>query len=288
MIKIPNHTVIVPVTPDLILYTKPRKTNEGSRKHLSYVTNVVDVTTITLPWLPIAQNWVEVYTDNIRVVNPRIKGISGGDQFEVYNVKNNHVIFNTPVTGEIKIICDTDPTHYWDSLIISGNNIQGTYVYSSAHYIQIDNWKVTAGSARGRSYNVYFEPGPEFQVGSHVIIKGCEPDVFNGNFQVGSSTLESVSFVSSVLPQVTSIVVRGLISGFGNVTYKQLQGVSLYTEPVIITQPAHGYARLTTDRKAIAYVPNVNFKGIDTFSWSMINQRGQVGTPKCVQINVRD
>ena len=80
----------------------------------------------------------------------------------------------------------------------------------------------------------------------------------------------------------------GTIDGFGNATVKELQGISLYTEPVIITQPQHGYARLSGDRQSIAYVPNVGYKGNDTFSWAMINQHGQISSPKCVQIKISD
>jgi len=287
MIKIPNYSVIVPVTPDLILYMKPRKIIEGNRKHLSHEVDVTNATLIELPWMPTAQNWVEVYKDDVRIVNPRVKSTTGGDLFEVYNIKDNYIIFNTPVTGKIKSICDTEPTHYWNSLIISTDNVQGSYIYSDARYIIIDNWKVRAGFAKGKSYSVYFEPGPEYLVGSYAIIEGCEPDIFNGNVQITRSTAESISYVGNVSVQSTNMIIPGLISGFGNVTYKQLQGVSLYTEPIIITQPVHGYARLTTNRKAIAYVPDVDYVGNDTFSWSMINQHGQIGVPKCVQIIVR-
>jgi hypothetical protein len=80
----------------------------------------------------------------------------------------------------------------------------------------------------------------------------------------------------------------GTITGFGNATVKELQGISLYAEPVIITQPQHGYARLTGDRQGIAYVPDVGYKGNDTFSWALINQHGQIGAPKCAQIRIAD
>ena len=65
------------------------------------------------------------------------------------------------------------------------------------------------------------------------------------------------------------------------------EGIGLYSEPVIITQPYHGYARLTADRKGIAYIPNLNYTGNDAFSWALINQHGQIGEPRCVNISVR-
>lgn len=286
MIKVPNYNVVVPVTPDLVLYTNPRTTAEGDRKHLVHEVEVTDAVLIDLPWIPIAQNWVEIYQDGIRIVNPRIESATGGDLFEIFNVRNNVVIFNKPVTGSLKIICDTTSSHYWGSLIISTDNVQGSYVYADANYVVIENWNITAGTANGTTYNVFFKPGPEYQPGSYVIIENCEPTIFNGNFQINRSTRESVSFTGKV-PTKDTIKIPGLISGFGNVTYKQIKGISLYSEPIIITQPVHGYARLTTDRQAIAYIPDVNYTGNDTFSWSMINQHGQIGTPKCVQIIIR-
>jgi hypothetical protein len=346
MIKLPNYNVVVPVTPDLNLTKRPRITVEGERNHLEYELEVTNVTEINLPWAPIAINWVEVYCNGVRLVNPRIIGISGGDLFEVFNVRNKVITFNTPITGVIKVICDTEPTHFWGSLILNANNVQGFYVYTTVHDFEILKWNITAGTVNGLTFNVFYEPGPEFQENSYVLIEDCVPSVFNGNFKVLHSTPESVTFrgtttleilaedpipitenrvwyntdsklynqskldastgtiivktyttKSSLAAEVTLIesvpsksyiTTPGKISGFGNATVKKLQGISLYAEPIIITQPRHGYARLTTDRQSIAYVPNLNYKGFDTFSWSMINQHGQIGTPKCVQINVRD
>ena len=372
MLKIPNYNVVVPTTPDLTLYMKPRNPlvyygiprspnwvvppqpvpsntpvmlDRGDRNHDIFEITVTDATTIELPWMPTAPNWVEVYNDDVRIVNPRIKGITGGDLFEVFNVTDNLITFNSPVTGNLKVICDSSATHFWGSLILNAKNVQGFYIYTDVHYIDLFDWPITSGTAKGLTYNVFYEAGPEFQANSYVIIKDCTPTEFNGNFKVLQSTPESVTFRKETTIEVLSsdpvsfskervwynsttklykhakfdstgtltidtyntkddlkasvlivesvpvksfITKPGIISGFGNATVKQLQGISLYSEPIIITQPRYGYARLTTDRQSIAYVPNVNYKGFDTFSWSMINQRGQIGTPKCVQINILD
>lgn len=60
----------------------------------------------------------------------------------------------------------------------------------------------------------------------------------------------------------------------------------LYCEPVILVQPRYGYARLTTDRQSIAYVPNRLFRGTDSFSYTLITQLGQVGPAQCAFIVV--
>lgn len=229
----------------------------------------------------------EIYNETIVRYN---KPFNDRQLNEIFNIQNNVITFETPITGTLKIICDTQPTHYWNSLIINGKNVQGFYNYTNVKNFNVLDWKITAGTVNGLTFNVFYEPGPTFQSNSYVIIKDCTPTSFNGNFKVLNSTPEMVAFRGNVLvgdvPSKAYITKPGKISGFGNLTTKQLQGISLYSEPIIITQPHHGYARLTTDRKSIAYVPNTNYSGFDTFSWTLINQHGQIGIPKCVQINV--
>ena len=63
MLKIPNYNVVVPITPDLHLYTVPRYVYDAERHALSHTVQVNEVVTVKLPWLPTAQDWVEVYVD---------------------------------------------------------------------------------------------------------------------------------------------------------------------------------------------------------------------------------
>jgi hypothetical protein len=77
-------------------------------------------------------------------------------------------------------------------------------------------------------------------------------------------------------------VIEGIATDF--VTRRVESG--LYAEPIVITQPVHGYARLSTDRRKIVYVPDVNFAGTDYFKWSMITQHGQIGDPICIEVTV--
>lgn len=57
-------------------------------------------------------------------------------------------------------------------------------------------------------------------------------------------------------------------------------------EPIILTEPIYGFAKLSGDRKSIIYVPNYNFEGDDAFSYSVFTDRGQLAEPKCVNINI--
>jgi hypothetical protein len=63
-------------------------------------------------------------------------------------------------------------------------------------------------------------------------------------------------------------------------------GISLFFEPVVMSEPMNGYARLSIDRKELVYQPKLGFVGQDSFSYTLINNQGQFGTPKCVYINV--
>lgn len=60
----------------------------------------------------------------------------------------------------------------------------------------------------------------------------------------------------------------------------------LYCEPVVLVQPRYGYARLTTDRQSIAYIPNRLFRGTDSFSYTLVTQLGQAGPAQCAFIVV--
>lgn len=289
MIKIPNYNVIVPTVPDLRLITKKRLDPRADRGELTFEYTASNTTFIRLPWVPTAPEWVEVYINGVRLINPRITSDFGGSLFEVYNIVDNNAIrFNQPVNGELKIICDTKAAPWWGALVIDPKNIQSVYTLKTLHDFNFFDWPIIGGSINGLNYRVFYEPGPSFEVNSYIIISGCEPTKFNGNFKVLNSTPDTVVFRGNIAAQAgTSMTTPGTIAGFGNGVIKTNNSIALYSEPVIITQPRYGYARLTTDRKGIAYVPNTNYTGNDTFSWSLINQHGQIGDPKCVNIRVR-
>lgn len=285
MIKIPNYNVVVPQTPELRLFGKRRNTYEGDRQELRYEFSAADTTVVQLPWMPTAPEWVEVYINGVRLVNPRVTSIDAGTYYEVFNLNDNNIRFSRPVTGQLTIICDTRANHWWGSIIVNTKNVQAESELKNLYNFNVYDWPVSGGSINGFNYRVNYIAGPKFENNSYVIIEDCIPAKFNGNFQVLNGTLGSVNFRGTI-PGRETMIKPGTISGFGNAVVKQTQGIALYSEPIILTQPYSGYARLTGDRKSIAYVPNVGYVGNDTFSWSMINQHGQIGEPKCVVINM--
>ena len=86
--------------------------------------------------------------------------------------------------------------------------------------------------------------------------------------------LEPLPFYASSIIRVT------------NRQHDQYGKVSLFCEPVIMSQPENGYVRLTADKKSIAYIPNYRFIGNDTFLLSLITQHGQLGQAKCAKVKV--
>lgn len=287
MLKVPNYDVVVPTVPTVRLETKKRTTTDADRNELVHEFVADSDTIVELPWNPVSTHWVEVYVDGIRLINPLTGSQKSGQIFESYNVVGRIVKFNQPLTGQIKIICDTAATHHWRSLVIGAQNVQAFYETKQLYDFRIKEWPIYGGQAVGTNYRVNYKPGPDFLTNSYVIISGCEPKKFNGNFLVKNSTEGTVFFDSSTSTRVT-MTKKGVISGFGNLKVNSMTGISLYSEPVVLTQPYHGYVRLTTDRKSMAYIPDKNYVGNDTFSWTLITQHGQIGDPKCciVKVNV--
>ena len=199
MLVIPSKHVLIPkeeeilVTADALNVTIPRNANVA-------IIPVVNQTQITLPFTPISPSWVEIYIAGRRVINAPLGRKTGGLLYKRYNIRGNVVNFNSPISGELTFVCDTEVTHDYRAAIISVKNIQ----YSE----------------------------------------------FSANVQYSSNS------------------------------------TGQYCEPVILTQPSYGYARLTTDRQSIAYVPNRLFKGTDSFTYTLISQNGQPGPARCIFVAV--
>lgn len=70
-------------------------------------------------------------------------------------------------------------------------------------------------------------------------------------------------------------------------TYVNMRvGDSFYGEPVVLTQPKLGYVRMSLDRKQLVYVPFPNTTGLDSFSYTIMTQRGQMGLPASAYVEI--
>lgn len=190
MILIPNYNVVIPVAADLFLTTQTLVRPELRLEQQATIN--VQGNTVNLPFEPVCQDWVELYKNGRRIINPRIKRKVGGSEFEIFNIVGSQIIFTEAQNTTYTVICDTRASHPEGSLIIPISNTQG--------------------------------------------------------------------FLST--------------------------RASLFIEPIVMEQPSNGYARLTTDRQSIAYVPDYGFIGTDSFSYCVINNHGQYSRNYCVNITV--
>ena len=62
--------------------------------------------------------------------------------------------------------------------------------------------------------------------------------------------------------------------------------VAYFCKPIILTEPENGFTKLTDDGLSLVYVPKPNYEGFDAFSYTVINERGQIAQPKCVNVKV--
>ena len=105
-----------------------------------------------------------------------------------------------------------------------------------------------------------------------------------GRWAPGSPDAPTYAKVTNnpVVVDATDTKAINLYNSFLNVRV----GVGKYSEPIVISQPQHGYVRITSDRKKFAYVPFPDYEGLDSFTYTLMTQTGQIGPPKCVYINV--
>ena len=93
--------------------------------------------------------------------------------------------------------------------------------------------------------------------------------------------------VTASTPRVASGTASVNALGYVNTELRVAIGDSLYAEPLVLSQPSHGYAVLSNNRKNLVYVPNSGYVGFDTFGYTLMSQHGQIGMPKCVSVEIR-
>lgn len=303
MITLPNYTVYVPIVPELTLSMRARYKEPGSRSSGDFtvltvpagefpsVPNpVINNYTFTLPIPPLTRDWLEVYVDNFRIMNPTSTANYFDPEFPTWSYVGNsidqiNIVYPFTPTTQVTFIHYRSPTHYYGALTVDLDNVQSMYEQKQLTEFLFREYPIIAGRARGTNYQIFVKPGVKFEQGSTVYVQGCSPSVFNGLHTVTNSTLNDFRFVSQT-SSTARIATKGTVMGFGNGTINTVAGIGLYCEPLIISQPYHGHVRLTTDRKKIAYTPDLGYVGKDTFAVSLINQNGQIAEPKCILIEM--
>lgn len=116
-------------------------------------------------------------------------------------------------------------------------------------------------------------------------------EVVGSTITFGESILGLVKFVCDnaiepLTPPEYIISVDNIQGGDETADEPNETWAATWCEPVVCTQPYHGYVRLSDDRTRMIYVPNLNYVGADSFSYTVMTQRGQLADPKCVYIDV--
>ena len=100
----------------------------------------------------------------------------------------------------------------------------------------------------------------------------------------------NATVTSSTVTSMSPPVVEGASGvnalGIYNTKITNRVGDAFYSEPVVIAQPQHGTVKLSPDRRSFVYIPFPDFVGLDTFSYSMVTQKGQAAPPQCVYVEV--
>lgn len=234
MLVIGNHQVLVPATQERSYFKANSITGPGTERLANVVTGTLNnQTEFALPFRPLSVDWVEVYINQLRVINPvYLTRHTAAVPTEAYTFRNGNIVFSQPQTGSITVISDTIVNPLPETT--ANVSLQGLI-------IEFDNIQ---------SYDRFeqrFTPY-RYAVG------------YDGN------TVNS--------------------QGWSNTQLRARVGVALYSEPIVLRQPDWGYVRVTQNRRNLLYVPPRNFRGNDSFSYTMITQHGQIGPPRCIRIEV--
>ena len=151
MITVPNFPVIVPETPIIRRTMRKRQTQNGNRDANEYLVNGINVSVINLPFIPMAVEWVEIYVDGFRLINPVVLSATDNTpaSYENYNISGETITFSSPLSGNIHIICDTSASHWSSAAIIQGDNVQSNTETRAFYNVPIFNWPVVSASLNG-------------------------------------------------------------------------------------------------------------------------------------------
>lgn len=108
-VLVPNHHVIVPRTQDISFVMTNKITKLGAERMANvFETHVTNVTQIFVPFQLVSVHWVEVYINDLRVINHRYPTEhTTGIPHETYNITSNSVIFSSSISGRVTVIQDT-------------------------------------------------------------------------------------------------------------------------------------------------------------------------------------
>ena len=124
MLVVPNLDVVIPFAKDIYVQMGVNLNNDNRFENRQIVQAFSEVN-VPLTFTPVSKDWIEVYVDGLRLLNPRVKSELGGTRYETYNAIGNNLIFSVPVTGDVTIVCDTSPVPNINGYLIDVLNVHG-------------------------------------------------------------------------------------------------------------------------------------------------------------------
>jgi hypothetical protein len=212
--------------------------------------------------LPLQFDVIKDYpmVNGTRIVNHRYYSSKVGTQPEFYRVGyGNKIKFRQPMSGVITVVSDTVPSM-----------TQGAFEFNLENTHSMDYYRKRFTPAR-------WAPGSNvYPLGSTVF--GQSPGS-PGTVPSGDSA-----------PRVAdSAVITNQVLEYDHIYNAGLNfrvGDSHYAEPVVLTQPLNGYARISQDRRTIDYTPFAGKAGYDSFAYTLMTQHGQEGLPKNAYVRI--
>lgn len=266
MLLVPNHHVIVPETRDLY-FQMPNKitTNEGTQRGAFQVR-------LLAPWYRYYDLPVEIKVRSIHDIEIYT------EQFRPYSGYRliNHGAYNLRV----------HPGKPWSEFVFERRRLPD----ESGWYPGGGRVRVVAGEMILPAKLIIDQiqiPIPETtnEPGKRGLVIRFDNfrsyDYYEKRFNPGRYA-SSRAKVGATQPPTSSP------AGEYNYMARRRVGDSLYTEPVVLVQPLWGYARLTSDRRGLLYVPYKGFQGTDAFTYTLITQHGQIGQPRTITVDVYD
>lgn len=208
----------------------------------------------------------------------------------IFNLDEQKPEIQATIPISFNAIIDADQRSSTNTELVYSTSIQDDYVadgingiFQLTRYPSSNNLIVYVGGV--------FVDQTEYTVANaNVLIANTYVDVTEvtfANIPTANANVQINYVPSGASYQFEVMREPGTINGIATDFLSMRIESALYAEPIVISEPVHGYARLTTDRRKIAYVPNAGFEGIDYFKWSMVTQHGQVGDPICIEVVVQ-
>jgi lysophospholipase L1-like esterase len=188
-----------------------------------------------------------------RMINARYNKLDFAAATDTFSITHdNRLVFNRPLSGVITVVSDNTYLMPKNSVQVDFTNLQSIEYY------------------RQRFNPARYAAGYDF---------AADPDTTFGVAATGNNAPKQANSVT----MTTQVLASANVYNSG---LNKRVGASHFAEPLVLSQPQHGYAKISNDRTSIVYVPFPDYIGLDSFSYTLLSQHGQAGIPKGIYVEV--